>query len=94
MSGPEAKNPSKTAEVSRRFTSVRSGVRVPPRPQARQKAGFFFELVHKVRQAGGLVPDNLHIAFQVAETGQTIQQNAEIKALAYCEQIGSANSGN
>jgi len=35
-----------------------------------------------------LIPDDLHIAIQVAETGQTIQQNAEIKALAYYKRTG------
>ena len=35
-----------------------------------------------------LIPEDLRLNLQVAETGQTIQQNAELKALAYCAQTG------
>ena len=35
-----------------------------------------------------LIPNDLRLDLQVVETGQTIQQNAELKALAYCAQTG------
>jgi inosine/xanthosine triphosphate pyrophosphatase family protein len=35
-----------------------------------------------------LIPGDLRLDLQVAETGQTIQQNAEIKALAYYKRTG------